>query len=116
VQPTDLQFPPGETEEFFVLEKQGRILWGKVGKKEIKEILKIKVKTESEEGLLGLAFHPEFRKNGKIYLNYVWQEGKKDISRIAEWTATSPKDLKNAKLQQINCETLLTDAIFLMEK
>ena len=99
VQPTDMQFPPGESEEFFVLEKQGKILWGKVGKREIKEILKIQVKTEAEEGLLGLAFHPDFRKNGKIYLNYVLQQGKKDISRIAEWTATLPNDLKNTKLE-----------------
>ncbi len=98
-QPTDLQFPPDESKEFFVLEKKGKILWGHVGKKETKVIHQLTVKSEAEEGLLGMAFHPDFRKNGKIYLNYVIQEGKKDISHIAEWTATSPKDLKNTKLE-----------------
>ncbi|HMW07328.1 MAG TPA: PQQ-dependent sugar dehydrogenase [Leptospiraceae bacterium] len=99
IQPTDMQFPPGESEEFFILEKQGRILWSKVNGKENKEILSIKVKAESEEGLLGLAFHPEFRKNGKIYVNYVAGVGKKDISRISEFTSTNPKDLQNSKLE-----------------
>lgn len=98
-QPTDLQFPPDESDEFLVLEKKGKVVWGEVGKKETKVILELNVKTESEEGLLGLAFHPSFRKNGKIYLNYVWANGKKDISRIAEFTATDPKNLKNTKLE-----------------
>lgn len=96
--PTDIQFPPDDLGEFLILEKKGKIFSGEVGKKEIKQILNIKVKTESEEGLLGMAFHPDFRKNGKVYFNYVIQDGKKDISRIAEWTATSPKDLKNTQL------------------
>ena len=98
-QPTDLQFPPGESEEFFVLEKKGKVVWGRIGQKETKVILNIKVKTEAEEGLLGMTFHPEFRKNGKIYFNYVVEDGQKDISRIAEWIATNPKDLKNTKLE-----------------
>lgn len=99
LQPTDIQFPPGESEEFLVLEKQGRILWSKVNGKETKEILNIKVRAESEEGLLGLAFHPDFRKNGKLYVNYVFPNGKKDVSRISEFIATNPKDLKNTKLE-----------------
>jgi glucose/arabinose dehydrogenase len=83
----------------FLFWKTGKNSLGKSWKKRNKRNLKNKSKTESEEGLLGLAFHPEFRKNGKIYLNYVWQQGKKDISRIAEWTATLPNDLKNTKLE-----------------
>jgi glucose/arabinose dehydrogenase len=98
-QPTDLQFPPGESEEFFILEKKGKVVWGKIGKKETRVILSLKVRSEAEEGLLGMAFHPEFRRNGKVYFNYVWQNGNKDISRIAEFTATDPKDLKDTKLE-----------------
>ena len=29
-----------------------------------------KLSTGNEQGLLGLAFHPDFAKNGKLYVNY----------------------------------------------
>ncbi|WP_109018737.1 PQQ-dependent sugar dehydrogenase [Leptospira kobayashii] len=98
-QPTDLQFPPKEDEYFLVAEKQGKLKWGKVNSKLTGVLLTLNVISEGEEGLLGLAFHPDFAKNGKIYLNYTLKQGKKDISRIAEWTLSQPKDLPNAKAE-----------------
>ncbi|AOP36020.1 dehydrogenase [Leptospira tipperaryensis] len=97
-QPTDLQFPPGESETFLVTEQKGTLRWGKVRKNETGILLTLNVLSEAEQGLLGLAFHPDFAKNGKLYLNYVSKVGGKDTSRVAEWTASSPKDLPNSKI------------------
>ncbi|XDD48744.1 sorbosone dehydrogenase family protein [Leptospira sp. WS92.C1] len=97
-QPTDLQFPPGESETFLLTEQKGKIRWGKVRKNESGTLLTLNVLSEAEQGLLGLTFHPDFAKNGKIYLNYVLKIGGKDTSRIGEWTVSSPKDLPNSKI------------------
>ncbi|EMO76112.1 glucose/sorbosone dehydrogenase domain protein [Leptospira kirschneri str. 200801925] len=58
----------------------------------------LNVLSESEQGLLGLAFHPDFLKNGKFYLNYVLKVNGKDTSRISEWIASSPKELDKSKI------------------
>ncbi|MDI7158248.1 PQQ-dependent sugar dehydrogenase [Leptospira santarosai] len=97
-QPTDIQFPPGETGIFLVTEQKGKLRWGKVRKNEIGTLLNLNVLSESEQGLLGLAFHPDFIKNGKLYLNYVLKVNGKDTSRVSEWIVSSPKDLTNSKI------------------
>ncbi|WP_016755092.1 PQQ-dependent sugar dehydrogenase [Leptospira santarosai] len=97
-QPTDIQFPPGETGIFLVTEQKGKLRWGKVRKNEIGTLLTLNVLSESEQGLLGLAFHPDFIKNGKLYLSYVLKVNGKDTSRVSEWIVSSPKDLTNSKI------------------
>ncbi len=56
----------------FVLEQPGRIRVVEQGVLLIKPLLDITdlVLSGGERGLLGLAFHPDFRRNGRIYVNY----------------------------------------------
>ncbi|MBW0434886.1 PQQ-dependent sugar dehydrogenase [Leptospira yasudae] len=97
-QPTDIQFPPGESQTFLVTEQKGILRWGKVRKNETGILLTLNVLSEAEQGLLGLAFHPHFEKNGKIYLNYVLKVNGKDTSRVGEWIVSNPKDIANSKI------------------
>lgn len=83
-EPTDVQFVPGDPATVLVLEKAGTLL--RVTKQDPKvrsAIWKRPVKTSSEMGLLGMAFHPDFARNRKIYLNYNPEEGAKR-TRISE--------------------------------
>jgi glucose/arabinose dehydrogenase len=89
---TDLQFVPGAPALMVVLEKEGRAVVFDRENGERREWFKIQVVTDSEAGLLGLAFHPAFEENGKFYLNYVKRSKGADISRIAEWKA-DPQNL-----------------------
>ncbi len=83
-EPTDIQFVPGEPDRVLVLEKPGTIqLVSKKDPKVRSVILKRAVKTASEMGLLGLAFHPDFARNRKIYINYNPEDGAKR-TRISE--------------------------------
>ncbi len=100
--PTDIQFVPGKPDLVIVLEKAGKARWfdieqGKQGVWFTQQVL-----TKVEEGLLGLAFHPQFQKNGKFYIDYVVSDNGNDTTHIAEWsiepgsdvTSSAPKENK----------------------
>jgi len=96
-EPTDIQFPPGSKDLFVVLQKGGTAKWVKLPEGRYGELLTVDVLTESEEGLLGLAFHPRFRENGRFFLDYVTSVDGKDTSRIEEWRVPPGSDLTTAK-------------------
>ena len=92
--PTDIQFPPGDSERMIVLEKggKGHLLKrqpdGGFGAGQV--FLDVDVLVASEQGLLGAAFHPRFAENGKLYLNYVAERADGAYTVIAEWTVAEP--------------------------
>ena len=99
--------PPGR---LFVVEKRGPIrllrgnkldpkpFWDMTGK------VSLWKKENSEQGLLGLAFHPKFQQNGKLYINYTDLKGdtqvvelqvdKKDPNRADPATARTVMTVK----------------------
>jgi glucose/arabinose dehydrogenase len=87
---TDIQFVPGRPELAVILQKSGVAKVARLGSNAPAEaersptLLSLAVQTDSELGLLGLAFHPKFEQNGLFYLNYNPEQGKLR-TRIAEW-------------------------------
>jgi glucose/arabinose dehydrogenase len=73
----------------FIVEKTGAILVLKPegGPPAPYLSFKERVSHASEQGLLGLAFHNDFMKNGKLYVNYTDKGGD---TRIVEVTVSSP--------------------------
>src|SRR5262245_7489557 len=68
-QPLCIRTPPGETNRIFVLEKAGLIqVVTNIGaanpSKTIYMDLRARLSTSVEQGLLGIAFHPQFQSNG----------------------------------------------------
>ncbi len=83
---TDFQFFPGSNTVFFVLQKTGELYQVDLNRSPKKTLLfSIPVLTASEQGLLGIAIHPNFPELPCIYLNYVIRFEKKDTSQISEW-------------------------------
>ena len=71
--PVFLSNPPGELDRFFVLEENfGRIRIVKNGTLLAVPFLDIggKINFSGEQGLLGMAFHPDYANNGQFYVNY----------------------------------------------
>ena len=73
--PVDLQSPPDNTNRIFVVEQAGVIaVFPNEGSASTKKtFLDIREKVDdqgNEEGLLGLAFHPDYETNGFFYVNY----------------------------------------------
>ncbi len=73
--PVDLQYPPDNSNRLFVVEQAGviSVFRNDPNASEKKTFLDIRSKVDdqgNEEGLLGLAFHPDYANNGFFYVNY----------------------------------------------
>jgi glucose/arabinose dehydrogenase len=85
VSPTDVLFVPGRNDLIVVAEKAGRAVWAKLNSDQRGTLFEVTVPTESELGLLGLALHPRFVDNGKLYANYNVDDNGRLLTRISEW-------------------------------
>jgi glucose/arabinose dehydrogenase len=72
VQPVAIATPPGETNSLYIVERLGRIIViPDLTKPEPKVFLDLRDSTEAtygEGGLLGIAFHPGYRSNGRFFV------------------------------------------------
>ncbi|AOP34231.1 glucose dehydrogenase [Leptospira tipperaryensis] len=100
-EPTDIQFFPGDSNRMIVLEKRGKMVEYdlKKNQKTIRADFTGQVETLSEEGLLGLAFSPDFANDSKFYVHVVVKENGKDHSKILEfdWKPDSIQRIEDAK-------------------
>jgi glucose/arabinose dehydrogenase len=82
-QPLYLCSAPGDS-RLFVVEQPGRIRWIENGRpsKELFLDLTDRVKAGGERGLLGLAFHPGYARNGRLYVNYTDRNGDTQVERF----------------------------------
>lgn len=82
-QPLYVTAPPGDTGRLFIVEKTGAILVLDLGSGGILEQpfldLSGEVSTGGEQGLLGLAFHPDYAGNGVFYVNLTNRDGDTEI-------------------------------------
>lgn len=85
-QPVYLAQPVGEAKRLFVVERAGRIRIVQEGKLLEQPFLDITSRVRSagqEQGLLGLAFHPAYTKNGRYFLHYTRaQDGASVVSEF----------------------------------
>ncbi|MBW3590642.1 MAG: PQQ-dependent sugar dehydrogenase [Actinobacteria bacterium] len=102
-QPTYLTSPPDDA-RVFVVEKGGRIVEMVDGQARTPAFLDIsgEVSTGSEQGLLSVAFAPDFADSGLLYINYTDPSG---ATQIEEWQV-DPGDADRAEPE--SRRTLLT--------
>jgi glucose/arabinose dehydrogenase len=78
--PTWVGVAPGDPGALWVLEQPGRVVRLHRGRRTT--VLEVEVTVGAEQGLLGLAFHPDFATNRRLYLN--WTDAHGD-TRVAEF-------------------------------
>jgi glucose/arabinose dehydrogenase len=88
-QPLFLDAPKGDT-RLFVAQKGGAIRIIEGGTVLPTPFLQVPVATDSERGLLGLAFHPNFASNGRFFVHYTNTGGD---TRVVEYHAAPGSDV-----------------------
>jgi glucose/arabinose dehydrogenase len=92
-QPLDVRTAPDGSDRLFIVEKGGTVRIARGGQlleRPFLDIRGIVGAGGSEQGLLGLAFHPGYAQNGQFYVNYTDLKGD---SVVARYQVTSDPDL-----------------------
>jgi glucose/arabinose dehydrogenase len=86
--PLDLRAAPGDHERLYVVEQGGRVRIVRSGQLQATPFLDLsgRISSGGERGLLGLAFHPQFATNGRLFVNYTNPGGD---THVAEFRARS---------------------------
>lgn len=89
--PVDLQSPAGDTARVFIVEKTGTIRIAKSGTLLPRPFLDVSslVSSDGEQGLLGLAFHPQYATNGRFFVHYTDLAGD---TRLVSYNVSSDPD------------------------
>ena len=96
--------PNGDNSRLFVLNQKGQIYIIKNGETLEKPFLNISDRVHgslvpgSEEGLLGLAFHPNYSYNGFFYVNYV---NKNDTSIVSRFSVTDNSEIADKLSEKV---------------
>lgn len=90
--PVDIQFVPGHPDVMLVVEQPGNVV--RVGPQGRRQLLHVEVVHGGEQGLLGLAFHPDYAANGRFFLNATVAGPER--TQITSWTVPPGDDLARA--------------------
>lgn len=97
--PVSIAFPPGD-DRMFVVEQDGVIQIvspsGIVNPSPFLDIQGPVYAGGNEQGLLGLAFHPDYANNGYFYVNYTYGNFNNSSTRIARYTVSANPDVADA--------------------
>lgn len=111
-QPVAIVSPPGETNTLFIVEQAGKIMrisdMDSTPHKSTFLNITNQVRTTYDEGLLGLAFHPNFQNNRYFYVFYTTKEGPRR-DRLSRFTA--PADWNSTGSVDITTEYILIDQL-----
>jgi glucose/arabinose dehydrogenase len=95
--PTWVGEAPGD-DGLWVLEQPGRVLRLDEGRRTVALDLSDRVKLGAEQGLLGIAFHPDFATDRRLYLH--WSDPKGD-TRVAEFRARRDGTIEPEPLREL---------------
>src|SRR6476620_11071182 len=108
-QPLFVTAPPGDTRRFFIVRQTGQVhilnlATGKLNATPFLDIHTRLTSTSGEQGLLGMAFDPNYTSNGKFYLNFTmpggtWGHGVTHVSQF-QVSAGNP-DVANTSNERI---------------
>ena len=98
--PLRVTAPAGDFQRLFVVEQGGRIRIVKDGVLLGTSFLDLsgRISSGGERGLLGLAFHPDYRRNGRFFVNYTDPQGN---SVVSEFGVSSNPDFANAGSERV---------------
>jgi glucose/arabinose dehydrogenase len=91
-QPVQLVYAPDDLERAFVVERTGRVIAVRGGVKPTREVfldLSSQLSPRANEGLLSFVFHPDFAKNGFVYLWFSTRSKGSRADRLSRFQVSS---------------------------
>jgi glucose/arabinose dehydrogenase len=91
VEPVYLSAPPGDAHRLLVVERAGRIVVVRDGRRLRRPFLDLRgeVSTLAEQGLLSIAFAPDYARSGRFYVDYTDRDGDIQVQEFRR-SARSP--------------------------
>jgi glucose/arabinose dehydrogenase len=89
---------PGDPDALWVLEQPGRIVRIEGERRTTLLDISDQVLTGAEQGLLGIAFHPDFARGGRLFLH--WSDRRGD-TRVAEFRARPDRTIAPRPVRQL---------------
>lgn len=74
-QVVDIQFPPGSSDRGVLIDQLGAARWIDFASGQAGTWLELDTAQGWERGLLGMAFHPKFAENGRVFFNWTDKQG-----------------------------------------
>jgi glucose/arabinose dehydrogenase len=102
--PVHVHAPPLDPSRLFIVERTGYILLLKNGTLPLTTFLDIDAKVGSdfsEQGLLSMAFHPDYEHNGRFFVNYTNNSGDSVIARYQVSANADVADRNSEKILRI---------------
>lgn len=98
--PVFVTAPPQDRRVQFVVEQGGRIVVVRGGRKLARPFLDLtsQVKSGGEQGLLSMAFAPDYRRSGRFYVYYTDRNGD---TRVVEYRRSSANRARKASARQV---------------
>jgi glucose/arabinose dehydrogenase len=87
--------------QLYIVEQPGRIVVLTPGQKSLRVFLDIRSRVRSsdnEQGLLSVAFHPDFQRNGRLFVNYTGADG---ATVVAQYSANADRSAARADSERI---------------
>jgi glucose/arabinose dehydrogenase len=99
--PLRVTAPAGDFARVFVVEQGGRIRIVKDGVLQAGSFLDLssRISSGGERGLLGLAFHPDYRRNGRFYVCYTDPSGNSVVSEFR--VSSASPDVANSASERV---------------
>jgi glucose/arabinose dehydrogenase len=80
--PVLLTFAPGEPGTVYVVEQSGRVIRLRSGRRTVFLDVRRQIASGGEQGLLGLAFHPNYARNRLLYVAFTSSHGENVVARF----------------------------------
>lgn len=96
--PTYVGAAPGDPGALWVLEQPGRVLRLEGDEQAVALDLSAQVGIGTEQGLLGMAFHPGFATNGRVFLHWTDLAGD---TRVAEFAARPDRSIQPQPVREL---------------
>lgn len=95
-------FAPAQPEVMLLADRSGAVRWMDLATGEAGELLRVDAIVGGDRGLLGVALHPRYYANGRIFVRYTARSRGRVVARVEEYRAPPGGDLRRVTPERVH--------------